>query len=231
MIGPSGDLKTTAPTESRNVLLLGHRGARASKHIPENTLASFELCLQHGCDGFEFDVRRSADGEAVICHDETWRGMKIAKHAARDLGLPTFNEVLERFSSRAFLDIELKVPGLEEQTLAALRLYSPGKGYLVSSFRPLVLHAIHALDTTVPLGWLCERDARADVVPEAEWVLPRVDCITQEVIEDLHTSGKKVIAWTVNHVVEMRRLMAWGIDGVISDETELLIQTAGHPDH
>ena len=48
---------------------LGHRGARAVRQIPENTLASFELCLQHGCDGFEFDVRLSADGQAVICHD------------------------------------------------------------------------------------------------------------------------------------------------------------------
>ena len=43
-------------------LLLGHRGARATRHVPENTLASFELCLEHGCDGFEFDIRRSSDG-------------------------------------------------------------------------------------------------------------------------------------------------------------------------
>ncbi len=211
-------------------LLLGHRGARASRHIPENTLASFELCLQHGCDGFEFDVRRSADGEAMICHDETWRGIKIAESAARDLGLPTFNEVLERFSACAFLDIELKVEGLEKQMLAALRSHPPRKGYLVSSFWPQILRAMHALDTTVPLGWLCERDPLANMVPEAAWVLPRGDCMTRELIEDLQTSGKKVMAWTVNHVVDMRRLIAWGIDGVISDETELLIHTAAHPD-
>ncbi len=59
-------------------LLLGHRGARASRQIPENSLASFELCLQHGCDGFEFDVRRSADGVAVICHDAAVGGVEIA---------------------------------------------------------------------------------------------------------------------------------------------------------
>ena len=102
-------------------LLLGHRGARAIHQIPENTLASFDLCLRHGCDGFEFDVRRSADGEAVICHDATIGAMKIESTASKSLLLPTLENVLRQFAHRAFLDIELKVAGLESQTLAELR--------------------------------------------------------------------------------------------------------------
>src|SRR6266496_455866 len=117
-------------------LLLGHRGARASRHIHENTLASFELCLDHGCDGFEFDVRRSVDGETVICHDATYSGMEIAQAPTKNLELPSLAEVLQRFSSRAFLDIELKVPGLERQAIAALRAHPPQIGYVVSSFLP-----------------------------------------------------------------------------------------------
>ena len=137
-------------------LLLGHRGARSFRHIPENTLASFELCLQHGCDGFEFDVRRSADGQAVICHDASIGGMKIEKTASKTLPLPTLEDVLAQFASRAFLDIELKVLGLEAQTLAELRKYPPQKGYVVSSFLSEVLSAIHDLDPAIPLGFLCE---------------------------------------------------------------------------
>src|SRR6266849_2631936 len=106
-------------------LLLGHRGARAFRQIPENTLASFELCLRHGCDGFEFDVRRSADGLAVICHDATVGGMEIANTASETLPLPTLEDVLRQFAHRAFLDIELKVAGLEAQTLAELRKHPP----------------------------------------------------------------------------------------------------------
>src|SRR5882762_10350141 len=87
-------------------LLLGHRGARAFRQIPENSLASFELCLRHGCDGFEFDVRRSADGQAVICHDATVGGMEIANTASETLPLPTLEDVLRQFAHRAFLDIE-----------------------------------------------------------------------------------------------------------------------------
>ena len=64
-------------------LLLGHRGARASAGIPENTLASFDLALQHGCDGFEFDVRLTACGTAVVCHDAKVGGITVARAQAR----------------------------------------------------------------------------------------------------------------------------------------------------
>lgn len=216
-------------------LLLGHRGARAARHVPENTLPSFELCLQHGCDGFEFDVRQSADGQAVICHDPTWRGMKISEHAAHDLGLPKLDQVLQRFSSHAFLDIELKIDGLEERTLAALRAFPPAKGCVVSSFLPSALSAMHALDTDIPLGWLCEtRDplsARSPSehemprVPETAWVIPRVNLVTRDLVEELHSLGKKVMVWTVNRPEDMRQLADWSVDGIISDKTELLVQT------
>ena len=50
-------------------LIIGHRGASAE--APENTLAAFDLALAQKADGFEFDVRLSADGVPVIIHDDT----------------------------------------------------------------------------------------------------------------------------------------------------------------
>jgi glycerophosphoryl diester phosphodiesterase len=203
-------------------LLLGHRGARSSPSIPENTLASFELCLEHGCDGFEFDVRRSADGEAVVCHGATHKGMKIALTTAKRLALPTLTEVLERFSRRAFLDIELKVAGLESQTIAALQKHPPKKGYVLSSFLAEVLSVTHALDVSVPLGFLCEKRKelrRWRELPQT-WVIPSVGLVDQVLIEELHAAGKKVMVWTVNRSDQMRRLAEWGVDAIITDETE-----------
>jgi len=206
-------------------LLLGHRGARASRHIPENTLASFELCLQHGCDGFEFDVRRSTDGEAVICHDAKYNGMEIARTPAKSLGLPTLAEVLQHFSSRAFLDIELKVTGLEQQTIAALRKHPPQTGYVVSSFLPDVLSAIHVLDASIPLGLLSESRAQLRPWPQspAEWVIPHVDLADRKLIDQAHWSGKKVMVWTVNRPQDVRQFADWGVDAIISDETQLAV--------
>jgi glycerophosphoryl diester phosphodiesterase len=208
-------------------LLLGHRGARAFRHIPENTLASFELCLQHGCDGFEFDVRRSADGQAMICHDATIGGMEIANTASKTLPLPTLEGVLRQFAQRAFLDIELKVAGLESQTLAQVRKHSPQKGYVVSSFLPGVLTAIHDLDPAIPLGFLCDtRDQlRGWRETPAEWVIPQCKLADRELIERIHAAGKKIMVWTVNRAERIRGFAESGVDAIISDETELLVRS------
>src|SRR5437660_6028 len=109
---------------SARPLLLGHRGARAVKSIPENTFASFDRALADGCDGFEFDVRLTADGQAVVCHDPKVGPMEIARASAQQLpDLPRMGEVLERYQGTAFLDIELKVSGLERITADSLRAY------------------------------------------------------------------------------------------------------------
>ena len=46
------------------LLLLGHRGARL--YAPENTIPAFDLCLKHGADGFEFDVRCTRSKESIF---------------------------------------------------------------------------------------------------------------------------------------------------------------------
>jgi glycerophosphoryl diester phosphodiesterase len=208
-------------------LLVGHRGARSSRQFPENTLASFELCSQHGCDGFEFDVRLSADGQAVICHDATVGGMKIATTPAKGLPLPALEDVLRQFASRAFLDIELKVAGLERQTLSELRKHPPQKGYVVSSFLPEVLTAVHDLDRTIPLGLLCETQSqlRGWRQTPAQWVIPQFELADRKLVDIVHAAGKRIMVWTVNRAERMRDFDAWGADAIISDETELLVRS------
>jgi glycerophosphoryl diester phosphodiesterase len=208
-------------------LLLGHRGARAFRQIPENSLASFELCLQHGCDGFEFDVRRSADGVAVICHDATIGGMEIANTTSKTLPLPTLEDVLRQFADRAFLDIELKVAGLELQTLAELRQHPPQKGCVVSSFLPEVLAALHDPGPAIPLGFLCEtRDQlRGWRETPAEWVVPQLALADRELVELVHVAAKKIMVWTVNGAERTRKFAEWGVDAIITDETEMLVRS------
>lgn len=51
------------------MLNIAHRGFRS--RYPENTMLAFRKAIEAGCDGIEFDVHLSKDGEAVIIHDET----------------------------------------------------------------------------------------------------------------------------------------------------------------
>jgi len=210
-------------------LLLGHRGARAEKSVAENTLPAFDLALAHGCDGFEFDVQRSSDGEAVICHDAHSCGLEIAQSPAKQLALPLLDGVLTRYQGTAFLDIELKVSGLEEIVIDLLQKRAPIRGCVVSSFLTEVLQTIHGRDSTIPLGLICEtRDqfSQWSKLP-VEYVIPRYTLLRQDSISEIKAEGKKVFVWTVNRPEEMRRLAAQGVDGIISDDTKRLAVTLG----
>jgi len=211
-----------------STLLLGHRGARAVKSIPENTFASFDRCLADGCDGFEFDVRLTADSQPVICHDPKFEGVTIAKSLARQLAnLPLLEEVLRRSQQHAFLDIELKVPGLEGITADLLAQYWPQRGVVVSSFLRNVLQVFHDKASAIPLGLICETKAQLrgwEHLPIAYAIVHR-RLVSPDLIDEVHQAGKKVFVWTVNAAPEMRRLKILGVDGIISDDTALLTRT------
>ena len=210
-------------------LLLGHRGARAEKSIPENTLASFDLALAQGCDGFEFDVRLVADGHAVVCHDATAHGLKIAESSAEKLALPQLVDVLVRYHSTAFLDIELKVSGLETIITDLLRRLPPSRGFVISSFLPEVLRAIHELDATIPLGLICETQTELSHwrrLP-VEYVIPHRELVRKILIDEIKAARKKILVWTVNATVDMKRISKWGVHGIISDHPKRLVRALG----
>jgi glycerophosphoryl diester phosphodiesterase len=222
------DSAVTISAMSDHPLLLGHRGTRVSKTAAENTLAAFDFALRLGCDGFEFDVRRSACGHAVICHDEQVQGITVAEAACGQLqSLPRLADVLALYADRAFLDIELKVPGLESDVLVALREHPPERGYVVSSFLPEVLLELRLRSAEVTLGFICDRKKSLDRWRElpVEYVIPKYPLITSRLVQAVHGAGRTMLTWTVNDKKTLQRLAEWGVDGIVSDDPELLIKT------
>lgn len=150
-----------------------HRGA--SGDAPENTLAAFELAARQGADGIELDVQRTADGELVVCHDETidrtstGSGAIVAHTLAElrrhDFGgpggaggptavLPTLREVFElvRGTSMA-CNVELKdtiepYPGMAEQVLELVAEFGLGERTWVSTFNHWTLRELAGRGTS-----------------------------------------------------------------------------------
>jgi len=209
-------------------LLLGHRGTRSIRSIPENTFASFDRALADGCDGFEFDVRVTSDGVPVVCHDPRFKQIEIAQATVDRLPeLPLLEEVLDRYAERAFLDIELKVAGVEAVTASLLRNFPPRRGYVISSFLPDLLERLHAQNSTIPLGLICEKKKELlwwRRLP-IEYVIPHKNLAQPMLLEEWKGAQKKVLVWTVNEIRGMRRLRDWGVDGIISDDPALLAKT------
>lgn len=208
-------------------LLLGHRGARSIPGAAENTFAAFDFALSSGCDGFEFDVRLSADGVAVVAHDPRTSEREIARTAAADLAaLPRIEAVLEQYAGRAFLDIELKVAGSGAAAVAALHKYLP-QHCVISSFLPEVLQEVRSLDDSIALGFICDD---AGKLPQwrgldCDYVIAHQGLVSEMLIAELHASGRKLLVWTVNRAATMRDLARAGADGIISDDPALLSRT------
>jgi glycerophosphoryl diester phosphodiesterase len=209
-------------------LLLGHRGLRMPGLAKENSLGAFDLALEHGCDGFEFDVRLTKCGRALVCHNPRVGNITVSRATRNQLReIPQLADVMQRYGQRVFLDIELKVPGLEPILLAALHKHPPARDYVVSSFLPEVIMEIVARRAAVPTGIVCENAAQLSRWPKlpTDYVIPHYSLIKPKLVEDIHRGRRRVIAWTVNNTRSMRRLADMGVDAIISDNTQLLVRT------
>jgi glycerophosphoryl diester phosphodiesterase len=220
------------------MLLLGHRGCRGG--ITENTFAAFDHAIESGCDGFELDVRRTADAVPVIWHDARLRGHFISRQTFASLRercsiarrlprrpvieLCQLEEVLARYAHIAWMDIELKVRGLEAQVAGLLQQNRPARGFVISSFRRPVLLDLHRIDPSLPLAFIFDRMPRAKVwrTLPIEYVKPSARLVTAARVGQFHAEGKKVLTWTVNHPSAMRRLRDAGVDGMIGDDPMVL---------
>jgi glycerophosphoryl diester phosphodiesterase len=75
----------TPATPSREILVHGHRGARAWR--PENTIPAFQFAIDHGVDVLELDLAVTKDNVLVVSHNPTlapnsYPGERICKGPA-----------------------------------------------------------------------------------------------------------------------------------------------------
>ncbi len=217
----------------RQILILGHRGAA---DIPENTIPSFERAMEQGADGLELDVRQTADGKLVVVHPSV-----VGKHAVnastydqvrklpKGYEVPLLEEVLEKFAKRAYLDIELKGGGFEEEVVRLIRKYSQPAQTLVSAFDPPTLTKVHELAPELQLGFIYNRtqDEESRHNCPVDVVIPQFKLASRELIAEVHSEELKVIPWTVNEEKEMDRLLELGVDGLITDHPEKLVAVVG----
>jgi glycerophosphoryl diester phosphodiesterase len=58
-------------------------------------------------------------------------------------------------------------------------------------------------------------------VPERKGM---IRIISRRFIRDAHAAGLKVQVWTVDEEADMRRLLDWRVDGLISNRPDLAVQ-------
>ena len=108
--------------------LCAHRGDHAS--APENTMPAFGMAVSLGAEEIEFDLWATSDGHLVTAHDSSLERVsngtgRIWEHTLaelktldfgskknevyRDLRIPTFEEILQKFAGRVVMNIHVKI--------------------------------------------------------------------------------------------------------------------------
>ena len=92
------------------------------------------------------------------------------------------------------------------------------------------MRKLHALDRSLVLGAISKSYwhlRRWKALPVSH-VVPHYALLTPKLVDELHAAGKTVITWTVNDPRKMLQAAAMGVDGIISDDTKLLVETLGN---
>jgi glycerophosphoryl diester phosphodiesterase len=102
---------------------------------------------------------------------------------------------------------------------------------VVSSFLPEVVMELKTRSAKIQAGIICDKPEELagwhDLT--VEYVIPHSTLVTRKLVQEVHSAGRKLLSWTVNDPRAMLRLADWGVDGIISDNTELLVQTFREP--
>ena len=169
--------------------LLAHRGG--GNLAPENTLVGMRVAHQHGFVAVEFDVKLSADGVAMLMHDDAlarttngsglFRDLTATQLATLDAGawkdprfagepIPRFDAVMHYLASNRMLaNVEIKpCAGREAETGRAVALLCESLAAahlpkpLLSSFSVAALRAAAIAAPALPRALLVERYSAAD---------------------------------------------------------------------
>jgi glycerophosphoryl diester phosphodiesterase len=243
-------------------IVIGHRGCAGE--APENTLASFERALACGAAVLESDVHLTRDGVPVLIHDEVVdrcteasgavadfdlaglqkldAGYRFSSdggrsHPARGAGhrIPTLLEALQTFPGARFnLELKQSVPGMVEQTLAAVRAAGRAESCLLTSAQDALMGELRARVASealpVALG-ACTGEVAAVVraavarepAPSGLMALQIPSefagrpLVTRELVDCAHAHDIQVHVWTINDPGEMSALLALGVDGIVTD--------------
>lgn len=216
----------TAPTVDRGFYAIAHRAG--------NNLHHLEQALEAGVDAIECDFWH-ARGRLHLRHERKLPALPLLVdkwYIRWAWGSLSLRKLLREINFRAelFLDIKSSTPRAAD---AVLELYADHAAMMprtrVSSGEWKLLDRIARARTGMELYYSIGRRSSIDaLLRRAERDDPpagtsiRHTLLSREVVDQLHASNLQVFAWTVNTRNRAEELLSWDVDGIISDDLEVL---------
>jgi glycerophosphoryl diester phosphodiesterase len=247
---PSGFLN------ARQTLNIAHRGASAvapenTLAAFERAKAlgadGIELDVQLCSDGVpvvihDTTVERTTDGSGRVAD------MTLTQLKELDAGswfspvfsaepIPTLMETLETVGRKLLLNIELKGEGLVSRGLArrvvdVIKQYGSSERVLLSAFNPLILGRVQKVAPEIPTALIyasASLPRLAGLIARRPYTAlhPHVAIVDRGHMTWARRQDYRTHVWTVDDPGEMRRLIRWGVDGIITNVPDRLCRLLG----
>jgi glycerophosphoryl diester phosphodiesterase len=218
---------------STGPIVVAHRGWWRLPNLVENSLQAFARAVACGFPA-ECDVWPSADGEPVVIHDETLdrtttaRG-KVALYRAdhlrqirlrapeSDMTVPLLKDI-----ARLVNYVEVKAPDSPEFVRRVIQIMD-GRDWMLQSFDEKTLHYALEQNSSLAIAYLTDDPAGIELALNRGWALHADHQILNKGnVARFRERGLRIGAWTVNGESDIHRVLAWGLDVIISDEPKLV---------
>lgn len=218
----------------------------------ENTMAAFRHAARLGFRYLETDVHTSADGHLLAFHDATVERLTDGVGRLQDLtlehigslrvarreGIPLLSDLLEELP-HSRLNVDLKAPSCVDPIIDLLDRTRAHDRVCIGSFHEPTLRRFRRrvtrpVATSAGVGLVLALRFAPFPVRSAPWLRDSgavlqvpvrsrgVPVLDRRLIEVAHASGRHVHAWTIDEPAEMERLIDLGVDGIITDRTDVL---------
>lgn len=218
----------------------------------ENTMTAFRHAVSLGYRYLETDVHTTADGHLLAFHDLTVERLTDgvgrlgdltleqvgSLRVARREGIPQLADLLEELPTTR-LNIDLKSPGCVDPMITLLDRMQAHDRVCIGSFheptlrqfrrratRPVATSAGIALVLALRFAPFPRTTSRWVRDPGAVLQVPvrnrGLGILDADLLRRAHAGGRHVHAWTIDDRAEMERLLDLGVDGIITDRTDVL---------
>jgi len=225
-----------------SVLISAHRGDSAE--APENSLPSVLNAIDKGLHSVELDVQLTRDGVAVLNHDSTLRRVTGENKRASELTfeqvrrlslgrdqdelpipIPSLEEVLTEANGRIKLLLDLKPYGVGEPlTREVVRLvqeHGMEEEVFIQSFDSKTLRQIRELAPNIRIGQIMYFALGNLTALDVDFYTVEQIMVTKPFVDRAHAAGREVWVWTVNGRDNLKEVLKYNVDSIITDDPVL----------
>lgn len=235
-----------------NVQVAAHRGDIHS--APENSLSSIRAAIEKGVDAVEFDVMLTKDDVVILNHDATLQrvagiprrvqDMTFEEVSRVDIGksfseefigerIPTLEKVLaELVEEKIAIIIDLKPGDTNGKKLAHLvvnlvEMYNMEEATYIQAFDYDVLQEVRKRNSNIRIGQILYLAAGDLSSLDVDFYTIRQTMLSERFIQQARAQNREVWVWTVNIERNIREVLTYDIDGIITNYPEMVQRMIG----